>query len=567
MRVIIACDYCQTKYKVDPEKIPAEGRGTSCRHCNKFIFLMKPDAFYLKNYSKELAGYILHRKHHKQTSNIHYDIQRIRALEVWLRKHKKELSTTDNQTLHAFYREVSQHKSPTQLEGIKTTLAHFYDVLTQEEIISTSPLFHQYADDQEWINMEESGDFSKKDQKKPSKNWKKNSLLLLIVLLTCGVGWRLIMLQHDLQTAKDALQQQLATEQLQDQQAQDLIQKTNTLLKIKLEPNLILVEGKPKKEEKSEEEPKRATEEERIVNQSKTHLETEAKRWQKELIERQHILQSANEKIQHWIDKRKEKEKQTALILQKKEAEEKAIQANCLTGDCIKGHGQYLYPNNETYTGDWKEKKRSGFGVYHYANGDRYEGDWKNDQRWGEGTLIYENGDKYIGHWRSDKRFGPGNKHLAFASYKAKKAKKAEENRRRQEERRASLEKEQKRLDQEQKEQQGFRNKISQGITGCVEGNCQNGEGTYIFPNRDYYKGTWKEDKKQGLGIYAFSSGDSYQGEWANDQKHGQGTYTFKNKQKYSGGWYDGKKHGEGVVIFPDGKRIEGAWKYGQRIR
>ncbi|CAM2056889.1 hypothetical protein DSUL_100197 [Desulfovibrionales bacterium] len=73
---------------------------------------------------------------------------------------------------------------------------------------------------------------------------------------------------------------------------------------------------------------------------------------------------------------------------------------------------------------------------------------------------------------------------------------------------------------------------VALGKSGCVKGDCNNGQGIYIF-----------ED------------GATYEGEWKNDQFQGQGTYVWPDGQKYIGGWTTDNQDGKGIIICPDGKK------------
>ena len=37
--------------------------------------------------------------------------------------------------------------------------------------------------------------------------------------------------------------------------------------------------------------------------------------------------------------------------------------------------------------------------------------------------------------------------------------------------------------------------------TGCISGNCQNGQGVYLWGNGDKYDGDWKNGEKHGKGV------------------------------------------------------------------
>ncbi|MDB3966741.1 hypothetical protein N9399_03210 [Porticoccaceae bacterium] len=118
---------------------------------------------------------------------------------------------------------------------------------------------------------------------------------------------------------------------------------------------------------------------------------------------------------------------------------------------------------------------------------------------------------------------------------------------------------------------------------GCVDGDCSNGEGTYLSSNGDRYIGQWKDGKKHGQGIYKRPDGRTYIGQFKYDNATGQGSYTWTNGKKYVGDWknnkYNGygtliepdglkyigefkndKKHGSGTLFFPNGDRMKGRW-------
>ena len=46
----------------------------------------------------------------------------------------------------------------------------------------------------------------------------------------------------------------------------------------------------------------------------------------------------------------------------------------------------------ETYAGEWKSDKRSGFGVCQRSDGLKYEGEWFNNKKNGYGTTTYPDG-------------------------------------------------------------------------------------------------------------------------------------------------------------------------------
>ncbi|XP_075889837.1 radial spoke head 1 homolog isoform X1 [Nelusetta ayraudi] len=64
------------------------------------------------------------------------------------------------------------------------------------------------------------------------------------------------------------------------------------------------------------------------------------------------------------------------------------------------GRGTFYYPDGSRYEGSWVEDVREGHGIYTYPNGDTYDGEWLKHMRHGQGTYTYqETGSKYKGTW------------------------------------------------------------------------------------------------------------------------------------------------------------------------
>ncbi len=162
-------------------------------------------------------------------------------------------------------------------------------------------------------------------------------------------------------------------------------------------------------------------------------------------------------------------------------------------------------------------------------------------------------------------------------------------------------------------------------FANCIEGDCENGKGTYIYSDGEkyigehkngnphgqgtynyadgsIYTGEWKEGDRNGFGTFYYSdeseyAGDIYSGDWLEDTMHGTGIYTFKsgntakvkmqfndfisachkgdcengpgilvNEKEwvYDGNFKDGKYHGQGILEIPNGKEYVGEWKEGK---
>jgi hypothetical protein len=63
----------------------------------------------------------------------------------------------------------------------------------------------------------------------------------------------------------------------------------------------------------------------------------------------------------------------------------------------IEGEGRATYANGLVYEGGFKDAKNHGFGVMTYPDGYRYEGDWVEGRRQGQGTATYADGTVYVG--------------------------------------------------------------------------------------------------------------------------------------------------------------------------
>ena len=97
----------------------------------------------------------------------------------------------------------------------------------------------------------------------------------------------------------------------------------------------------------------------------------------------------------------------------------------------------------------------------------------------------------------------------------------------------------------------------------CIEGNCENGQGTEIF-SHGRYVGEWKDGKFNGHGTVTSPDGRKYVGEFKDGKKHGKGTYTYPDVVTYVGEWKDDKPHGKGTATYSDGRKSVGEFKEGK---
>ena len=186
--------------------------------------------------------------------------------------------------------------------------------------------------------------------------------------------------------------------------------------------------------------------------------------------------------------------------------------AACIEGNC--GHGQ---------------------GTYTDGHGLKYAGEWKDGKRHGQGTLIYADGRVNILTYAEGQLVERNTIQTQIAK------------------------KEPTQTQEVAKE------------PGCIEGDCINGQGTYIWPWGEEYLGEFKDGKKHGQGTSTLVNGSKYVGGWKDDKKHGQGIETKRQGvnsfgDKYVGEFKNGLWHGQGTRTWPHGKVDNGIWEYNRLV-
>ena len=102
--------------------------------------------------------------------------------------------------------------------------------------------------------------------------------------------------------------------------------------------------------------------------------------------------------------------------------------------------------------------------------------------------------------------------------------------------------------------------------TGCTDGNCEDGFGTWTYTDKTTYVGEWSVGKKHGQGIVTWPNGYIYKGEFKESKWHGQGTLTFPDGTTYVGEWRDGFMNGQGTFTNADGTVKKGIWENGALV-
>ncbi len=231
------------------------------------------------------------------------------------------------------------------------------------------------------------------------------------------------------------------------------------------------------------------------------------------------------------------------------------VHAQCISGDCYSGYGIMLYEGGEKYVGDFSRAKRHGYGEYSYNDGSKYIGYWRRGKRHGQGKMTFANGKSEQGRWHKG-HFKTANTPNTLTA-------------------------------------KGNTPPSRPTIKyGCVSGDCQDGQGTYVYPGGAIYVGTFQQGEIHGSGICYYPDGSIYKGQWVHRYPEGFGTKTYSNKKKRTGKWLKGQAvddenhpisqgdlereidqeavvlqsgclrgdcaNGRGIFAYPDGSRYEG---------
>jgi hypothetical protein len=105
---------------------------------------------------------------------------------------------------------------------------------------------------------------------------------------------------------------------------------------------------------------------------------------------------------------------------------------------------------------------------------------------------------------------------------------------------------------------------ISSLSAQCLEGDCQNGRGTYQFDNGNKYIGDFRRGIMNGKGTVYFANGNRYAGDWVSGLREGAGIYTFANGSVYTGGFKKSKFVGQGTMTFSNGDKHVGLYENDQ---
>lgn len=97
----------------------------------------------------------------------------------------------------------------------------------------------------------------------------------------------------------------------------------------------------------------------------------------------------------------------------------------------------------------------------------------------------------------------------------------------------------------------------------CLQGNCLNGKGTYLYKDKSQYTGSFLHGKPHNKGVLKNSDGSIYEGAFENGYKHGYGTLKFASGDVYQGNFEKGVVSGIGMITYLNGDTYEGEWLNG----
>lgn len=222
-------------------------------------------------------------------------------------------------------------------------------------------------------------------------------------------------------------------------------------------------------------------------------------------------------------------------------------QTGCISGDCFSGKGIYIYPSGAVYIGDFSKGEVHGYGTCYYADGSKYQGSWLHRYPDGKGTKTLADGTKIEGYWKKGQPVDSNGNFVDVLPNKKINTQVSDE------------------LDIQ---------------SGCVSGNCRNGQGVFGYADGSRYEGYFKNGKPDLNGTFYYPNGDKYVGSFVNGQPNGKGRLYHTNGKTLMGFWKDGEYVGEndpnqviagcvsgncsngfGTYLFKDGTKYIGDFK------
>jgi len=160
--------------------------------------------------------------------------------------------------------------------------------------------------------------------------------------------------------------------------------------------------------------------------------------------------------------------------------------AGCISGNCSKGKGTYLYKDGSTYQGTFLNARPHGMGVYCHKDGSIYSGDFYNGTKSGKAKITFQTGDVYSGNVVDGMLTGQGL----------------------------------------------MRYRNGDAYDGMWENGKSSGKGTYTFSDGDTYTGDFLDGQFSGKGKLTRTDGSYYDGNWMRNKKNGSGIAFIQGKKR-----------------------------------
>lgn len=99
---------------------------------------------------------------------------------------------------------------------------------------------------------------------------------------------------------------------------------------------------------------------------------------------------------------------------------------------------------------------------------------------------------------------------------------------------------------------------FSFSFSQCITGNCEDGEGTYIYSDKTKVVGSWKGGKSIGNCQVFYPDGSTYTGGMKESEFFGLGKLITSDNVIFEGNFINGNLNGKGKRTHPDGYTLEG---------
>jgi hypothetical protein len=191
------------------------------------------------------------------------------------------------------------------------------------------------------------------------------------------------------------------------------------------------------------------------------------------------------------------------------------LYSQCVSGNCENGLGKYNY-GWCSYEGQFINAIPHGDGTMDYGGGESYIGQFSNGLEHGKGTFYHADGTMESVVFENGIAISAAAKEVSIDMIKVD----------------------------------------TKNQTSCIEGDCVNGIGTYVYPSGNKYSGKFKNTTRDGYGVGYFANGDRFEGTWVNNT-FSTGVYYYNNGYKFKGKYNAEGYEYNGTYYSPSGDSVE----------